>query len=191
MKKNLTSYLFVFFCFSLLFSFSSCKKDEEPEPEDEQELITTVTLRLDPQDTEKGQSVTATWRDLDGPGGQPATKETLTLKPNMVYNGILTFLDESQVGQTHDITAEITEKADEHQVFYVVTPQGLISIQTTDRDNRNLPLGLSTTVTTEETTGAGTIRVVLKHQPRLKTSNSTINTGETDVDIVFDAIVQD
>ncbi|WP_125185433.1 hypothetical protein [Botryobacter ruber] len=190
MKTLFRPYLAFLFLGSLL-TITACKDDEVPEPDEEQELITTVTLRLDPEDTDKGQSVSATWRDLDGPGGQPETKETLTLQPNMVYNGTLTILDESQTGKTVDITAEVREEGEEHQVFYVVDPQSLLTIQTTDTDNKSRPLGLQTTVTTDEVTGTGTIRIVLKHQPKLKSASSNINTGETDVDIKFDTIVQD
>jgi hypothetical protein len=57
-------------------------------------------------------------------------------------------------------------------------------------DENNLPLGLTTTWTTTGSSGGGTFRVLLKHQPELKSANSTSTVGETDLDLTFNIGVQ-
>ncbi len=174
-----------------LLATSACKEKVDPEPEHEQELITTVVLRLEPVD--KGQQVTVTYRDLDGPGGQAPVIDNLVLKPNTVYNASLSFLDESMPSHAHDITEEIREEGSEHEVFYVVTGGANISFAKTvqtDMDANNRPIGLETVATTAAAS-TGAVRIVLKHQPGLKSASSTIETGETDVDITFPTVIQE
>ena len=56
-----------------------------------------------------------------------------------------------------------------------------------DADDNGLPLGLLTGWTTKsgESSLKGNFRIVLKHQPDLKSENSGLNTGETDLDFTF------
>ncbi|TXK51948.1 hypothetical protein FVR03_02365 [Pontibacter qinzhouensis] len=190
MKKLFRPYL-AFLLMGSLLATTACKEDEEPEPDHDHELITTVTLTLVPTDTSK-PTVTATWEDLDGVGGTPATIDDLVLSANTIYTGSISFESEEDHGDHshgHDLTDEIREEGDAHELFYVVTPQGLVSFEKTDVDDNNRPIGLETRVITTGA-GTGTVRVVLKHQPGLKSNNSDINTGETDVDITFNTTVQ-
>ncbi|MCC9168469.1 hypothetical protein [Pontibacter harenae] len=179
MKKLFRSYLPALLMGSLLFS-TACKDDDDPTPPVETEMITTVQLNL--MNEEKGLSAVASWRDLEG-DGNPDT-QALTLKPNVTYTGTITFLDENK-NPVENITEEIEEEAEDHQVFYSSTAPGL-TITATDQDANQRPVGLEyTLVTTSE--GSGNIRIVLKHQPGTK--NGNINTGDTDVDVIIPVTV--
>lgn len=190
MKNLFRPYLTFLLLGSLLFT-TACKDKEDPEPDHEHDVITTVTLSLVPTDNSK-PTVTATWEDLDGPGGKAPVIDNLVLDVNTTYTGSLTFSAEEEHGDhhhTHDLTAEIREEGDAHEIFYEVNPQSLVTFTKTDRDSKNRPIGLATTATTTAA-GSGTVRIVLKHQPGTKSTSSNINTGETDVDITFQASVQ-
>jgi len=57
-----------------------------------------------------------------------------------------------------------------------------------DFDSNNLPVGLSTNWEAEcfdDDVLTGTFQVILKHQPDIKTENSTVDDGGTDVDLTF------
>ncbi|MFT2010794.1 hypothetical protein ACMA1I_19120 [Pontibacter sp. 13R65] len=193
MKNLFRPYLAFLLLGSLLFT-TACKDDEEPEPDHEHELITNVTLRLVPTDTNK-PTVTASWENLVGVGAT-ATIDDLVLSANTTYTGSISFESEEEHGDhshAHDLTKEIREEGDSHELFYRVTPEGLVTVTKTDVDENNRPIGLETTVTTNAA-GTGVFRVVLKHQPGLKITsnddNAKMNIGETDVDIEFPLTVQ-
>ena len=61
-------------------------------------------------------------------------------------------------------------------------------IQYRDNDVEGLPVGLLTIWNTG-TSANGTFRVVLKHQPELKSQTSGSDIGESDLDIEFNLIV--
>lgn len=163
------------------FFFAACNVSD-PEEHNEEELITTVLIVY--TDTATGLSDTAAFRDADGPGGAaPTDHDTLVLRPDRTYRASLLLLDESHDGETGDITAEVREEGDDHQVFYVVSDAAL-TVAYDDEDGNGLPLGLETL----QTTGAastGDLTVILKHQPGIKNASSTVETGDTDVEITF------
>jgi hypothetical protein len=119
------------------------------------------------------------------------TVYTLDLK---LYNGLLPETDEE-----YDVTKEVEEESDEHMFFFSWTadlfanPTGDGNIDNRDNpvvyadlDENGLPVGLTTTWATKEGSSSnGAFRVVLKHQPDLKSATSGYNTGETDVDVSF------
>ncbi|MFD2513224.1 hypothetical protein ACFSRY_05055 [Pontibacter locisalis] len=186
MKKLFRPHL-TFVLLGALLTFSSCD-DHGDEPHDhEEELITTLTLTMTPQNG--GTPITATFRDLDGDGGQPPvmTPTQVVLNANTHYITRITVLDESN--GTEDITTEIRAEGDEHEFFFVPSPADLLTVTKTDRDSKDLPIGLEGTIHTG-TAKTGTLRVVLKHQPGLKNATSTITTGETDADVTFNIQVQ-
>lgn len=187
MKKQFRPYI-AFLAMGSLLIFSACNDDEEPEPDHEHDVITTITLTLTSEGAKDIHTATATWRDTDGPGGDAPQISTLTLRENTTYKGTLQFLDESQTGASHDLTADITEAGTEHEVFYI--PAGAnITFQKTDLDDRNLPIGLETEAITAGAS-QGTVRILLKHQPNLKSATSDENTGGTDADVTFPTIIQ-
>ena len=185
--KNLFRPHLTFVLMGALLTFSACD-DHDHEPHDhEGELITTMTLTMTPQSG--GTPITATFRDVDGVGGQPPvmTPAQVTLNANTLYNTKITVLDESN--GTKDLTAEIKQEGNEHELFFVPSPADLLTVTKTDRDTNNRPIGLESTIQTG-TAKSGTLRVVLKHQPGLKSATSTISTGETDADVTYNITVQ-
>ncbi|KXK24647.1 MAG: hypothetical protein UZ12_BCD005001928 [Bacteroidetes bacterium OLB12] len=98
----------------------------------------------------------------------------------------------------YNITEEVEEESDEHLFFFAWTnntfsdPAGDGNIDNrsdavnyNDTDANGLPVGLSTTWTTTDVSASGTFRVILKHQPNLKSATSTATMGESDVDLTF------
>jgi hypothetical protein len=95
-------------------------------------------------------------------------------------------LDESK-NPVESITEEIIEEADDHLFVYKPNPSSLVNIQITDKDSKNLPLGVLSTWRTNSV-GRGAVTVVLKHQPGVK--NGTEAPGDTDVEVEFTTIVR-
>jgi hypothetical protein len=102
----------------------------------------------------------------------------------------------------YDVTEEVREEADEHMFFFGWTgnlfvspsgvgnaddPAGIVSYL--DEDANGLPLGLETQWTTS-TLSTGEFRIILKHQPELKSAQSDARMGETDLDITFPVMVE-
>jgi hypothetical protein len=183
MKKFIKPVLALFVTASL---FTACKRDEDPEPDDDHDEITTISLRLvnaaDPTDV-----VEATWRDVDGPGGQAPTIDELDLKDNATYNGTIRFLHESEHNNhfdVEDLTDEIREDGNSHEVFYTPSAGLNLTVTKTDQDSQGRPIGLSATFVTGADSH-GDLRVRLMHQPGIKPTPGSFNVGETDVDITF------
>ena len=97
-----------------------------------------------------------------------------------------------------DITEEIREEDEEHMFFFGWTgsvfsdPIGDGNIDNrpdpvnyNDQDSNGLPLGLSTNWTTAASMSSGTLRVILKHQPDIKSDVSGVSDGGTDIDITW------
>jgi len=164
-----------------------CEDDPaSPGEGNEQELITKVVLTLTESGT--GTKVSAIYNDADGPGGAAPSIGALTLKAGSSYSGQIELFDESK-SPAVNLTEEVAKEADAHQFFY--TPQGelvgRLTITITDKDSKNLPLGLAFTVTVSAgpaVTGsaANSLNVVLSHYDRV-TKNGRDRSNETDIDI--------
>lgn len=174
-------FKFLAFAALLIGSISACKKDDLPDV-NEDELITTVTLRFT-NTANANDVVTVTARDLDGDGGNAPTIGTINLRPNTTYNLAVTQILNETESPAEDIREEILEEDYEHLLVYTATPSNLITVNITDRDRNNLPVGLVATATTGAA-GTGTLKVTLKHQPNgLK--NGTPTPGSTDFEFTF------
>ena len=185
---------------SILGLLSGCKKDD-PEPENIPELTTTVKLKFTPT---SGSVVEVTATDPDGEGVQDlkidgpinlvkGTAYTLSLE---LYNELYKSTEEG-----YNISEEVAEEADEHQFFFEWTdgvfsnPTGNGNIDNksdpvnygSSVDSNGLPLGLTTswTTSTTATTGTKSFRILLKHQPEIKSATSTSADGESDLDLSF------
>jgi len=197
--------------------FTSCDDDDVPEIENELEVITDVVLIFtnedDPEDV-----VEAHAEDPDGEGIEGLEiMDEITLDVDKTYT--LTFdienalaeeeeeeehdeeeEDEEEHGHGADITEEIAEEDDEHQLFFSFTSdvfadptgEGNIgedatgTINYNDEDENGNPVGLSTSWTTSSTSSTdGTFTVRLQHQPDLKTATSTSEDGDTDFELTF------
>ena len=172
----------------VLLSVGACKKDEQNvAPTDDNEAITTATLTL----TNKAvptEIVTATVDKLNTTAD--FTQATLNLKANTTYTGTVTLLDKTKT-PTLDATEEIREKLNEHLFVYTPAPSALITVTPTDKDSNPAPGPYPVGLTTEMKTGAagaGTLKVVLRHQPNTK--NGTASPGTTDLDTTFPVVVK-
>jgi len=188
----------------IIIVFQSCDTND-PKKEDVPELITKTTLTFTP--VGGGNTVTVSASDPDGEGVQDLAAEgSIALAAGKTYELSITMINElAAVGEDgYDITEEVEEEGAEHlflfswsnNIFSSPTGNGNIDnrsdeVNYTDTDSKNLPIGLNTSWTTPQTGGvSGSFRVVLKHQPGIKTQTSGINIGETDMDITFTANIQ-
>jgi hypothetical protein len=180
-----------------------CKSDD-PKKEDTPELITKATLTFTP--IGGGTSVVASATDPDGDGVQDiAVDSDINLAPDTDYTLTITLINEladpSEPG--YDISAEVDEEGIEHLFFFGWTnsvffnPAGNGNIDNrsdginyNDSDENGLPIGLNTNWSSSVNAASGKFRVMLKHQPDLKSQTSTSSDGETDFDIEFIINVQ-
>jgi hypothetical protein len=179
--KKLLLLLVLFSCV-----MTSCKKDDAV-PDDEQELITTVRLTLT-NVTNSSEVVTGTWKDVDGPGGTAPVITGLTLRPNTTYTGSVAFLDESRANAPEDITEEIEEEGEDHEVFYL--PSGVnLTISGINTDANGLSLGTRANFITAAAS-TGTLKVILKHKPGSKAAGDPSTKGETDIEVELPVQIQ-
>jgi hypothetical protein len=182
-------------------ALASCKEDD-PKKEDVPESITQVQLIFS---REGADQIIVTATDPDGDGVLPLeVEDEIYLSPNADYILSIQLLNTIGIptNEAYLLNAEIEEEGDEHMFFFGWTnnvfsnPEGNGNIDTrTDAvryegaansiDEDGLPLGLTTTWTTAAE-GTGTFRVILKHQPDLKSATSGSTVGETDLDVTFD-----
>ncbi len=162
---------------------AGCKKKNNEE-ENEEELITTVNVKL----TAAGAATqTFTWKDVDGPGGNAPQIGTITLSPGVTYACELEFLDESKT-PAENITDEIEEEDDDHQIYYEVSTAAL-TIGSLNTDARGLPLGI-TSSWVAGTNSSGSVKITLKHKPGVKAAGDLVTKGETDIEISFPVVIQ-
>ena len=173
--KTLQHTKYALFYLSVFFLLLSCEK-ETPEIVEEQELITTVELQFQAS----GEAPQTIRWEVD-----QTNATTVTLKANTAYEVAITFLDESDPGDVENITEEVQEEADEHQVFYEFSGVtiDLSSGRSDTLDSDGNPVFLHT-VWNATATGTGIIKAYLIHEPTSKTSTTRAGFGgETDVAI--------
>ena len=175
----------------------ACNPDEMTDDENPEEVITTVTLTFTPG---TGSDVVASFVDLQD--GNP-TVDPITLSDAEDYTLTVEFLNELE-DPAEDITEEIMDEDDEHQVFFT---GGAVSTLVThaydDQDGGGLPVGLDNTITTDAV-GTDTLTVTLRHLPpeggeavKVAGMAETVAAegfgaigGDTDVSVDFDLTVQ-
>lgn len=200
MNKNIFKINLLLLSLLSLVVFTSCEEDNVvPEEEHEEEIITDVKLVFTPTNTLSGlASVEATAQDPDGEGVlELQVLGSIDLAVNASYT--LTYeIMNNEESPGEDIGEEISEEADEHQIFYSFTDGAFTSptgngnidnasdpVNYNDSDSNGNPIGLSTAWTTGSSLSSGSFTVRLQHQPDVKTSTSTANTGDTDFELTF------
>jgi hypothetical protein len=196
--KNFFKLLSSAFLLTLLFT--ACD-EEAPEAENEEEVITDVTLTFTP--VGGGTPVVALAQDPDGEG--PASLEIVSdieLLANTTYDMSISLMFISG-NEQENITEEVEEEGAEHMFFFGFTnnifgdPEGNGNVDERDdevinyldTDENGLPVGLETQWTTG-VAAEGTFRVVLKHQPDMKTATSDYTVGESDIDLTWDLMIE-
>lgn len=201
MKKKLFPFASLLLMAGALVFLSGCDKDD-PEPENIPEVITKVELTFS---AVGAADIVVTATDPDGEGPQGYTLSgPVNLVKNTNYGLSVDLINELQplTSTERFITLEVLEEADEHMFFYGWTgnlfsdPAGNGNIDNRadvvnylDEDDGGLPLGILTDWTTANATATGTLRIVLKHQPGIKSATSTANDGESDLDVTFNVNV--
>lgn len=167
--------------------FFACSNDDKPV--NEEEVITTVIATF----VGGGQTITLTSKDLDGDGpNAPEISVSGPFTNGVTYTGSLTFLNELE-NPVEDITIEIEEEDDEHQIFFQINNE-LGTFAYTDADANGNPLGLSFTFITQNT-GSGQLTITLRHEPNKNApgvaGGDIANAGgETDAEVTFNVVVQ-
>ena len=156
---------------------------DSTEPEDlgnQSELVTRVILTLK---TDGQADLTFEADDPDG-DGIDFTIDDVNLDRNTVYTGLIIFEDNRN---NLNITNEVRNEAEEHQVHYLPEEILDITVVTTDQDADGKPLGLAFTVTTLDAT-SGNMRVVLSHYDEQVKDGESLS-DVSDVDITFPVVV--
>lgn len=187
--KNL-KFLALFFTASLILA--SCSKDDDGgDPILEEEVITTLIVSL----TGGSTPITMTYRDLD-PDGPTAPTITVSgsLDANTLYTGSITLLNELE-NPVDDITEEIMEEDDEHQLFYQVgTGLNISNLVYLDFDGNGKPLGLNFRFNTGDAS-QGNFTIILRHEPNkdaagVSEGDITNAGGETDISATFEVTIE-
>ena len=187
--KNQKLILMAFIFAGLLTSCSDDDDGGSPEPINEEEVITTMTVTLtDPNGTTKQFQVT----DDDGDGPNAPQKTADDLDANTVYAGSVEFLNKLE-DPAEDITEEVAEEDEEHQVFYEVSGGLNVDVEYLDLDPNGNPVGLEFELTTGDAS-TGNLTVTLVHEgdkdaPGVSEGDPTNAGGETDISATFDVVI--
>lgn len=194
MKLKSTSWVLLLALFAMI-SLQSCDDDDTPVAENEEEVIDQMILTFTPAGS--GSPVVVTAFDPDGDGAADFSTPDINLSANETYT--LT-LELNNTEEAESISEEVEEEADEHMFFFGFTsglftdPSGdgnvdnrgdAVNYDASENDSNGYPLGLTTVWQTAATAQSGSFRVILKHQPDIKTATSTANDGESDIDLTF------
>ena len=180
--------LYFFGLFLALFA-TGCGDDDDPPIPNEEELITDLIYALTPN-SGSGQTITLAFVDRDGDGGDPPVITVSdSLQANTEYAGVVQLLNTSDPADVENITLEVDEEDTEHQFFYQTGGNLDLTVDYDDQDSDGRPLGILTTVTTGSAS-AGTMTVILRHEPDkaaagLTIDNPTPGGGETDIEVEF------
>lgn len=169
---------------TFVLGFTSCSDDDTPEQINEEEFINEVQLNIN--ETGTSNTMTYTWIE----GGD--TPEPIVLDAEKTYEVTVSFLDSTNPNDVEDITEEVKQEADEHQVFFETSVSGL-TIAASDNDfedSMGNKLGVITNWTAGSGTTSGNVVVYLIHEPVTKSGTSRDDFGgETDVQVPFTVTV--
>ena len=175
--------------FLLITLVYSCKKDKtnEPIPINQSELITKVQLIFKDSIT-NSIAYTATFSDLDGPGGNVATVDSILLSSNTTYYMDILVLDETKT-PVDTISNEVLDEGEVHLFVFTPNPtSNFLETNLLDLDSNFKPIGLSSILRTSAT-GVGTYSVELRHfsSAQAKADNLVY---DTDISILFNVRLQ-
>ena len=170
------------------FLYFSCDDDNEtPDPINEEEVITTMILTL--VNHQNGDDVvTMQTQDLDGAGPNvPVITVSGPLAAGTSYAGSVQFLNEME-DPAEDITEEVQEEDDEHQVFFSASGVGMEFVYM-DFDGDGNPLGTQF-VLAPLGAGSGSVTITLVHEPTKPNDGLDTAGGEIDIQTTFSVTVQ-
>ncbi|MES2478318.1 MAG: hypothetical protein V4561_04485 [Bacteroidota bacterium] len=190
MKKQFIAITILAILFTSIIS--SCNKKSDPPTPDEQELITTLKIQVIEEFSSFVQTFEYKVENGFGGAGGTVKIDTIKLKPDTKYDAVLTVLNEKAT-PTEDLTNEIIEESNAHLFLKKSEPasgNGSISVGQGNKDKAGNPLN-QTFKLTSGTSGKGSFRLVLLHQPTNKNATSVETAGgETDLDAIFPVLIQ-
>jgi hypothetical protein len=180
-----------------VFVLIGCKKDKPdppittPPPVNEEEVFTSAVLTF----TNQVNQEVVVWSvsDPDGDGGNAPIFSVSPLDANSTYDLEIEFFNET-VNPIENMTEEVEEEGDEHQIFYQAGSGLNFTLVYNDTDANGQPIGLKCIVTTGEA-GNGALTVTLIHEPDkdadgVSAGFITNAGGETDFEVTFNGVIQ-
>ncbi len=190
---------------ALVFAVA-CGDDHDHDHDHENEVITTVSLTFTPTG---GTVQTFEFDDPDGDGGDAPTIDDIDLAAGD-YTLSVTFSNKLE-DPPEDITAEISDEGDEHQLFFTGTAVdgpatnnagAAIGQAYSDMDMDGLPIGLSNDIVA--VAGTGDLTLTLRHMPPVNDQAVKVDGlagqvasgglssigGSSDVSVTFSVTVQ-
>lgn len=170
---------------------NACSNDDAPQIINEEEVITTLNVYL----TAEGatEQLVFSYKDLDGDGVNPEVIAS-NLSANTSYTGRVEFLNELE-SPAEDITEEVKEEGEEHQVFYVPSNALNVSTQYQDQDASGNPIGVEFSLTTG-TASSGNMTFILIHEGNKVAEGASEGVlsdsvgGETDIEVTFNVTIE-
>jgi hypothetical protein len=161
MKANL---LFTPFLLLAATACSDVEKDDHHDHHHDHEVISTVELNLTSQ--ADGSTQTVRWLDPQTTDGDGQDVD-IELTNGETYDLSISALNELEA-DVEDITEEILDEADEHQVFFTgsVIKDGTVTFTYADEDDEGLPIGIDSTLTAnagEDDDLTGILTITLRH----------------------------
>ncbi len=175
------SYLSGIMAIVLSLGLFACDSTEPLQGPGEEELITKVTLTLTAFERDP---IIATASDPDG-DGTGFVIDDIILEALTNYVGSIRFED---TVNNEDITSEVEEESDEHQIHYQSDIDLKLDVTSNDQDVNGLPIGLSFQFDTGEPS-EGQLRVILSHYDS-QVKDGTSLSDESDVDLSFKVTIQ-
>ena len=159
----------------------------------EEEVITTMIVTLTPHIPQGFNTVTLTTRDLDGDGpNEPVLEVSGPISSLTSYSGSIQFLNEMEE-EPEDITLEILEEADAHQVFFNISEGLPIQVVYADLDSNGEPLGVNFILAPmqEGATGSGLLTFTLVYEP-IKPNDGTVGSagGSIEIQTSFNVVIE-
>lgn len=134
------------------------------------EVITTVMLNFVPS-TDGAEDLVFSWADVESDGAPVV--DDIVLESGVDYAVSVEFWNEME-DPAEDITPEVADEADEHQIFFTgsavegpatgTNEDAVVTHAYADEDADGLPLGLDNEVVALEA-GSGELVLTLRHMP--------------------------
>ena len=184
--------IFKYALLAITFLYFSCDDDDDnTEPINEEEVITTMTVTLSASDG-SGTVVLQT-QDLDGDGpNEPVVTVSGSLSSATSYSGSIEWLNEME-DPAEDVTEEILEEADEHQVFFSASDGlPLQFVYSAPFDSMGNPVGINFILapSTAGATGSGEFTVTLVHEPTKPNDGLATAGGSIDIQTSFPVTIE-
>ena len=196
LKNTYTNSLLIISAFLLVIS---CDKGE-PLVVHEHEVFTRVVLEVKKDGETNFKKYTFEVEGHDDHGhddhgdddhGDEHTE--VELDTNSTYHVSIFFYNDSDPDNIEDVTLEVIDEPDVHQVFYEMTEISGFSIAAASddtKDSNGNPLFLKTSWTTASET-SGDVMAYLIHEPTSKTGSARADFGgATDVEIEFEVHIE-